>query len=215
MRSKVTAKPSIEPVTLQEVKDFARVTNSAEDSLINQFIQDARLYCERVTGRKFITQTIEQYDDGLTTINSDEWWTGNRLGSINDLYGERCITMEFLPVQSITQVDTIDQSNAETLYASTNYYLDNYDDDMRSKMVLNTGASFSIDLRPRNNIKLTYVAGYGDNPTDVPSDIRRAIISLSAQMYFNRGDCSGDCAEKCGAMKLLYPYMVDNIRGLR
>jgi uncharacterized phiE125 gp8 family phage protein len=65
LKSKVTTQPAIEPVSLQEVKDSLRITSSSEDSLITQYIVDARVYAENYTGRKFITQTLVGYADGF------------------------------------------------------------------------------------------------------------------------------------------------------
>jgi len=214
MRSKVTTQPAIEPVTLQELKDSLRITNSAEDTLLTQFIEDARIYCENYTGQKFITQTITAYYDNMIG-ELGEWWTGTRMGSVNDIYGEQHQVLEYGPAQSITTVHTIDQSNSETLYTSTNYYLDDFDHGMRPKMILNVGSSITTNLRPKNNVKIVYVAGYGDAGSDVPSAIRRSILVMAGQIYANRGDCNGECAEECGAHRMLEQYRYKNTHAVR
>jgi hypothetical protein len=56
--SQVTA-PSIEPVTLDEMRLFARIDTTADDALLSSLITASRTYCEAYTGRKFITQTWE------------------------------------------------------------------------------------------------------------------------------------------------------------
>mgnify|MGYP003654151908 CR=1 FL=1 len=216
MRSKVTVQPALEPVTLSELKASLRITSTEEDALLTQYIEDARIYVERMTGRKLITQTIVSYYDGFSGTQ-EIWFNGARRGTIESLSsGERHSVLEFPPAQSITQVDTVDTSNAETVYASANYYLDNYDDDMRARMVLNYDASLSVTLRPQNNVKITYVAGYGDAASDVPSALKRAIIVLSGELYSNRGDCdTGTCSDKCGASAMIGPYTLVNTSGLR
>lgn len=213
MQSKVTTKPAIEPVTLAEVKASLRITSAAEDDLISQFITDARVWCENVTGKKFITQTITAYYDG-TSGTMGPWWDGTKVGAVQGLYGSQCVPMEHGPCQSITSLETIDQSNTETLVASSIYYLDNYDDYERPKLRLNDGSTLSNNFRSRNSIKMVYVAGYGDDAVDVPADIRRAIVLLAGKLYANRGDCNGECADNCGATGLLSAYTYSDTQGL-
>jgi hypothetical protein len=55
---RVTAEPSIEPVTLTEMEDYLRVDSGDDDTQITRLITAARKYCEHVTGRAFATQSI-------------------------------------------------------------------------------------------------------------------------------------------------------------
>lgn len=213
MKSKVTSAPASEPITLSEVKYALRITNTAQDTFLTQCITDARIYAENYTGRKFITQTLVGYTDNFTGIR-DNWFTGFREGSELELYakGERKITMDWAPVSSVSQVDTIDVDNTETVYASSNYYLDNYDDDMKHRIMVNDNTTIlNLSLRSRNAIKVTYIAGYGANASDVPSAIRRGLIMLVGHLYTNRGDCDGDCVTKSGANQYLDQYKFESV----
>lgn len=49
--------PLTEPVTLSEMKDYARLSHVADDELLNELIKGAREWCEQYTGRAFISQT--------------------------------------------------------------------------------------------------------------------------------------------------------------
>lgn len=44
--------------------------------------------------------------------------------------------------------------------------------------------------RPETNnaVQVTFVAGFGDNPSDVPSEYQNVILELIAFRFFNRGD---------------------------
>jgi uncharacterized phiE125 gp8 family phage protein len=213
LKSKVTVQPATEPITLTEVKDSLRITTTAQDTFLTQCITDARIYAENYTGRKFITQTIVGYADNFTG-NRDNWFTGFRQGSELDLYakGERKITLDWAPVSSVSQVDTVDIDNTETVYASSNYYLDNYDDDMKPSIQVNDNTTIiNISLRSQNAIKVTYIAGYGANASDVPPAIRRGLIMLVGHLYTNRGDCDGDCVTKSGANQYLDQYKLESV----
>lgn len=213
MKSKVTTQPAIEPVSLQEVKDSLRITSSSEDSLITQYIVDARVYAENYTGRKFITQTLVGYADGFRGYQ-DNWFNGYRVGSEIELFrnGDRRIDLDYTPAQSITEINTIDIDNSETVYASSNYYLENFDDDLHPRVRINDSSSIiNVNLRSNNAVKVEYVAGYGDNASDVPAAIRRGIIMIASHLYTNRGDCDGNCVEKSGANTYLDQYKLERV----
>jgi hypothetical protein len=207
VKSKVSSQPAIEPVTLTELKEALRITSSSEDTLLTQLIVDARTYAEDYTGRKFITQTLVSYADNL--FGQDvAWFSGYRVGSELSLYsGNRRAQFDWTPAQSITSIVTIDIDNAETAYASSNYYLDNFDNNLYPYVNINDSSSIiGTSLRSRDAIKVTWVAGYGDNATDVPASIRRGIIMSASHLYTNRGDCDGACIEQSGANQFLDKY---------
>lgn len=212
MRSKVTTAPAAQPITLTELKSSLRITNTAEDTLLTQYLEDATLYAENYTGKKLITQTITAYYDAFAGDKGNKSdrddFEGVQVGSIIALYGQQKIELEFGPVSSVTSIDTIDTSNSETTFSSANYYLDNYDDFQRPRAIINDGESLGqTELRVLNSIKVVYVAGYGATGSDVPSALRRALIVLCGELYSNRGDCStGECAEACGVNKMLDQY---------
>src|ERR1043166_9198535 len=49
--------PAFEPVTIADVKNQARITNSLDDAQILGYISAARIYCEGTTHRAFLPQT--------------------------------------------------------------------------------------------------------------------------------------------------------------
>ncbi|MCK9341127.1 MAG: phage head-tail connector protein, partial [Synergistaceae bacterium] len=71
MRITTTTAPTVEPVTLTEVKKHLRLATTdaeaaaytSEDDLLNRLITVARTQAEQETGRAFITQTKTYYLD--------------------------------------------------------------------------------------------------------------------------------------------------------
>src|SRR3954464_6454211 len=57
MTSYLLAGPAEEPVSLAEAKEFLKVEDTAEDSLIGTLIGAARLHIEGVTGRSLLAQS--------------------------------------------------------------------------------------------------------------------------------------------------------------
>ena len=50
-----------EPVTLQEAKDYMRISSNAEDSLIEELITSARERIEKFTGLSLGEKTLRAY----------------------------------------------------------------------------------------------------------------------------------------------------------
>jgi len=98
----VEVEPTEEPVTVDELKEFARIDYDDEDTLLEEFLKAVRQAAEEYTGRKFIEQTI---------ILQMDYWPG------------RTIELPVCPVISITKVGTLDEDEVETEYSSAYYYL--------------------------------------------------------------------------------------------
>jgi hypothetical protein len=213
LKSKVTSEPAVEPVTLTELKSSLKITNTAEDTLLTQYIVDAREMVERFTSRKLITQTLVGYALPYSEHHRIEEFEGYRMGAYEYLTGQPShIQFDWGPVQSVTTVETVDTQNSESTYASTNYYLDNYDEDLMPRVVYNDDSVYPTSLRTRDSWKVTYIAGYGDAGSDVPSDIRRAIIMLAGYLWGNRGACpDGKCVNACGASGALEKFRLASI----
>jgi len=86
----VTTDLAAEPVTVQEAKDYLRINNNVEDTLIGELITSARQRLEGFTGRSFGAKTIKvrfEYVDGwvelpyspITSITSVENDAGDTL----------------------------------------------------------------------------------------------------------------------------------------
>lgn len=103
----VVVEPVLEPVTLAEAKTHCRVDYSTDDTLIGSLITAARQRIEEVTGRRLVTQTVDEYldefdpngdpllltafpvssvtsvryydtDDTLQTMDADDYWADVR-----------------------------------------------------------------------------------------------------------------------------------------
>ena len=57
--SRCVVPPATEPLSLEEVKEHLRIDSSAEDALLQMYIEAARKVCEHNTARALITQTWE------------------------------------------------------------------------------------------------------------------------------------------------------------
>ncbi|NDC98941.1 MAG: phage gp6-like head-tail connector protein [Betaproteobacteria bacterium] len=57
--SRCVVPPATEPLSLDEVKEHLRIDSSAEDALLQMYMEAAREICEHHTARALITQTWE------------------------------------------------------------------------------------------------------------------------------------------------------------
>jgi uncharacterized phiE125 gp8 family phage protein len=161
---KVTIPPALEPVSVEELKAFAKIDGSGEDSLLASFIQSSREKLEDYLGRAFIDQTIQMLMD---------WW------------GSKEIFLPRPPLISVTSIETLDESNVATVYAITNYY--SVAESIPGKIIIKSGiASPSNTVRELAGYRITYKAGYGTNQNQVPRQIRNSILQLATLRFEKR-----------------------------
>src|SRR3954471_23227089 len=103
MGLKQTVAPAIEPVTLQEAKDFARVDGLEDDGLIASLIVTARQLAELATRRALITQTWVLKADAFPRARGNGGWRFARRNAPDD-----SIRLPLPPLQSVTSIRYVD-----------------------------------------------------------------------------------------------------------
>jgi hypothetical protein len=193
-------------VTLAELKSWARIDDDSDDSTLSQLISAARQAAEEYLRRSLISQVW------LLTLDLSGNDLARGLGDgiydlpVTALYGDlpRRIDLPKGPPQSITSVVTYDLTNAASTYDPANYRLDR----AGSRLILNFGAIWPAGVRPGAGCEITYVAGYGDQPSSVPQAIRTGILIHAASLYEQRGMCDDAMEIPPGAKKLYSPYRI-------
>ena len=187
LSNKRTTQPAVEPVTAAELDTHLRgdgVLAANEGNLLETLITAAREYVEEFTRRALITQTWTLVMDHWPKSPRElGWWDGVREGSLTES-ASASVELPMSPLQSVTSITTYSQDNSSTVFASNNYFLDT--NATPGQVILNTGTVWPIFTRTRNGIEIVYVAGYGDEATDVPGALRIAIRQLAAHWYENR-----------------------------
>jgi uncharacterized phiE125 gp8 family phage protein len=165
MSLKLITGPTTDPVSVDEVKDHARITLDAEDALIAEKIVGWRRWVEGFQGRALITQTWEFYLDAFPSGNY--------------------IAVPLPPLQSVESVKYYDTDETEATFSSDDYYVNTVREPGR--VSLKYGESWpSTTLRPENGVVVKFKAGYGDAATDVPQETREALMMLIAAACENR-----------------------------
>lgn len=157
--------PVQEPLELAEAKQHLRVLHDAEDTLIGNLIKAARLHTEATTGRALITQTW------------DYWLSAFPRSGV--------IELPRPPLVSVAFVKYRDSDGTEQTLDPLSYLA--VVPGIIGTVETAPGASWPATQTRRQAVNVRFVAGYGDNPGDVPEDLRTAMLLLIDHLYYNRG----------------------------
>jgi len=149
-------------VSLAEAKTHLRVTETADDDLIESLIEAASNWAQKYQNRKYLTETCVDYLDAWPKVIRTRW----------------------SPLIAVTSIQYVDTGGTTQTWANTLYTVDTITEPARIVPAYNESYP---DLRgDQNGIIVTYTAGYGSNRSDVPQEIRSAILLLVGQLYANR-----------------------------
>ncbi len=161
---KVIIEPATEPVTVDELKFFSRIDTTSEDTLLEGFIKAARIATENYLGRALIEQTIKHTMD---------FWPSD------------AIELKRPPLISVDKVAVLDESDVETEYSSSNYYV--VTEAVPGKLVLKQSVAAPINTtRDYAGYLIQYKAGYGASADNVPQPIKEGIMLWAATVYATR-----------------------------
>lgn len=158
--------PTVEPVSLQEVKDLGRANWDVEDAMIDRLITAARRHGESITRRQFIT--------AIWQLSLDSFPCG------------RILRLPRAPLASVTSVEYDDKDGVERTLAASAYraLTGRTPGAIESKTL--TGQIWPETYEQADAVRITFVAGYGAAAANVPEDIRDAIAWLAAWRYEHR-----------------------------
>lgn len=160
----VSTAPAVEPVSVDELKLFARIDGDDEDSLLADFIKGVREKSELYLWRAFIEQSI--------TLKMDFWPSDK-------------IELPQPPLISITSVSTLDEDDVATTYSSDNYYA--ITESTPGLLVIKNDVDWPTnDDRIHGGYQVIYKAGYGTGSDDVPQTIRLGIMMWATYVYETR-----------------------------
>ncbi len=155
--------PAIAPVTLAEVRAHCRVDGDEEDALLSGLVLAAVSHLDGwsgILGRCLISQTWRQTFDAFGVLRLP------------------------LPAEAVTAVTYVDPAGEARTLAPADYLLRQFPGG--SAVEPSPGASWPSAAARAECIAVTFVAGYGPAPSDVPAAIRQAILMLAAHWYENR-----------------------------
>lgn len=174
---KLNTAPSIEPVTIDQLKghllhdssSYDELAEAAEDETLAELIVAARIEVESDTNRKLITQTWDYYPKYFPC--------------------EDRIKIPFGNLQSVASFSYKDSDGDETALSEDTHYIVETNGASCGYVVLPYGETWpSATLYPSNPITITFACGYGDTASDVPAPAKQAIKRACANSWANLGD---------------------------
>lgn len=205
--------PAVEPISLAEAKEYIRVDGSDEDSIISNLIAAARQNTELYTRCAFVSQTWRMFIDIFPASMSNTWWDGVRDGAACEFNSDGSIEVPLAPLQSVIHIKTYDDSDLFNILDGSNYKVSTYSGVTASNGEINLkkGKSWPSVTRSKNGVEIQFIAGYGDNASDVPVQIKQAILEEVAFMYENRGGCGNGSLNSSIARSILQQFRIKRL----
>lgn len=161
MGLKIVSSPTVEPVTVPEVRDHLHIEHTLEDGVLAAYIQAARGHIESSCHIVIAPTTY------MLTL---------------DVFPAGAILLPATPVMSVAEVAYDDVGGLETILGPASYVLDN--SGAYGWVVPNSGMAWPATINGINAVRVTFLAGYpeisGSSPPEsiAPMPIQQAIKLL-------------------------------------
>jgi uncharacterized phiE125 gp8 family phage protein len=175
--------PAVDPITVQDAKDHARLSQDEEDGQVLNWIKAATRKLERDTELALITQTWD-------------------LSFSRFPFSVGALEIPIRPVQSITSVKYYDSLGVLQTMPAGNYVLEA--STLRLGLVVN--AQWPSDVRATQSVTVRVVAGYTSVDL-VPEDLKQAIRLLVAHFSEMRQPVS--LGESVTVIDLTYDALIE------
>ena len=160
-RDYCSVSPTIKPIHLEDIRLHIGLDDNYFDSQLDDLISVATQRIEQDTRRSLITQT--------------------RVLSFDTFPTNGIIELPKAPVQSVTSVTYVDTNDATQTLSSSKYSVDS--SNTPSRIVLNDGESFPTVRAHYDDIKVTYISGYGSSVASVDPVAKFALKMLVSHLF--------------------------------
>jgi len=153
-------------ISTEDMKEFLKIesTITLEDDLIDSLVKSAVRTIEREARIALLTQTWTYYLDRI--LNK--------------------IELPRPPLQSLTSFYYYNDSYTEYEVDSDLYQVVAELQDQPGFILKNTNSVWPVYTSNGNGIKIIYLAGFGDDASDIPDDLILAVKSLACHYFENR-----------------------------
>lgn len=167
-----TIAPTELPVTLTEIKKHLEITADTEDTFLSAILTSATRDCEEWTNLRFLTQTWLWYLDG---------WERN---------ADNEMVLPVAPVSAVAIQYKEGTAGVLTTWDSAEYETEGIRATNYRAGRIKPGPNYTWpDLYDGvyERVQVTMTCGFG-TPTNVPNEIKQAILMLAAYLYEHRED---------------------------
>lgn len=160
-RDYVSVDPATEPITVEDARLHLDLDDNYYDSQLSSLIKVCRIRLEQDTRRSLITQTH--------ILSMDTFPSGG------------VIELPTVPVQSVSSVSYVDDAGATQTFSASKYSVDS--NNTPSRIVLNDSESWPSNRGHYDDVKVTYIAGYGTTVASVDPVAKFAIKMLISHLF--------------------------------
>jgi uncharacterized phiE125 gp8 family phage protein len=169
---KLITSPSVEPVTVTELKSQLRITTTSQDTMLGVLIKAARQHAEDYLRYSIVATTWELYLDSFPKTGEVIWVQKS------PIVKDAVATTRFLKYYNTGGVLT-------TLIEDTDYVVDY--NAMPARVYEGYDKAWPDTRDIPNAVVLRFVAGYA-NAAAVPEQIKQAILMIASTLYENPSD---------------------------
>lgn len=167
--------PTVEPITTTELALHLRLDDQAspldDEAELSSLITAARQQVENMIGGSLITTTWKLTRDRFASLSRD--------ASVG-------VTLPVFPAQSVTSITYVDDEGATQTLAASGYTLTGANGKKRGVVIPSYGNNWPFTRDVLEAVTITFKAGFGDAPVDVPEPLRRAVLQYAATLYAQR-----------------------------
>jgi uncharacterized phiE125 gp8 family phage protein len=185
MQYDVVTPPSVEPVSLDELKRHCRVftDDSGEEAYLAALGKAAREYLEARTCRSFVTQTLDAALDGFPESSSLP------------------IKLLYPPLQSVASITYVDGGGSTQTLSPDDYIVIAGTPGL---VISASGKSWPSTADRPGSVVVRFVAGYGDTAADVPETAKLLVKIMTAHWFDRRAPVSEASSNPV-------PFMLDTL----
>ena len=161
----ITTAPATDPVTVDEVKDYLRISHSQDDTLLEDaLIPAATKAVEAAARRQLMRATVTMKMDSFPCDNGE-------------------IRCPLPPLAAVSSIYYLDGDGTSTLLDSADYIVDTTSEPGRITPAYNE--SWPTTQHRMNAVTVTFTAGYS-LAEYVPSGLKVAVMQIVGALYENR-----------------------------
>lgn len=182
--------PTVEPVSLAEIKVQCRVTHNGEDDLLTSYGIASRQWCENYCWRALLEQTWRLRLCAFPFINGP-------------------IYLPRPPALSVTTFSYEDSNGDSQTLTSSDYQLEVGEEPAILLPAIDTNWP-TTEIGNVAAVTIDYKAGYGTAASNVPQQIKQAILMLCSHWYKHREPVDSMNVNNVpfAVESLLGPYMI-------
>ncbi len=164
MSLKLITAPSLDPVTLEEMREYLRADGAEFDITIPRLIKAAREAAQNYQNRAFYTQTWELSFD---------------------VFPRMPLKIPLPPLQNLVSVKYTDKDGTEKAMNLNDFIVDKRSEPGR--IAFKQGKSWpSVELQPIDSVVIQFTAGYTDI-NKIPNTVKLAYMVFIAHRHDNPG----------------------------